>query len=307
MPRFYHSCTTSFRHIFGFTMPVDMDEQCGVSCFRPAFLQRCARVGVFVAFYSPASLCTSAITVYMSSQITTLEKQFGFTSAQSGFLMSCNDIGFLLTTIFVAHLARTVHIPRSLFYSTFFFGISGIFCSLAYFLAPETPNEQIPFTNASSLSSTPMLNAGHHLCTSLNDTSSENCDLTIAKVGAPTEFTTIAIVIIAIGMLFQGFGKAPRQPYIITYIDDNVPKRKTACYMGKKINVILYKNSIDCTQFIHVIICRCHFSSCYYSLFSSQLYPGTCHILTSILEHGLFSNRKKSNSRVLTWISFKRF
>ncbi|XP_048736475.1 solute carrier organic anion transporter family member 2B1-like [Ostrea edulis] len=221
-------------------MPVDMDEQCGVSCFRPAFLQRCARVGVFVAFYSPASLCTSAITVYMSSQITTLEKQFGFTSAQSGFLMSCNDIGFLLTTIFVAHLARTVHIPRSLFYSTFFFGISGIFCSLAYFLAPETPNEQIPFTNASSLSSTPMLNAGHHLCTSLNDTSSENCDLTIAKVGAPTEFTTIAIVIIAIGMLFQGFGKAPRQPYIITYIDDNVPKRKTACYMGIIMSVGIF-------------------------------------------------------------------
>lgn len=70
--------------------PSDPDEQCGVLCFRPSLLQRCARVGVFVAFYCPASLCTSAISVYMSSQITTLEKQFGFTSAQSGFLMSCN-------------------------------------------------------------------------------------------------------------------------------------------------------------------------------------------------------------------------
>jgi MFS family permease len=159
-------------------------------------------------------------------------KTIGLTSTQSGFLMSCNDIGFLLTTIFVAHLARSVHIPRSLFISTFFFGISGIFCSLAYFLAPETPNEQTPSINTSS--SRPVWNAGQQLCSSVNDTVSEKCDVRMAKVGAPTEFTTVAIIIIAIGMLFQGFGKAPRQPYIITYIDDNVPKRKTACYMGKE-------------------------------------------------------------------------
>jgi hypothetical protein len=71
----------------------------------------------------------------------------------------------------------------------------------------------------------------------------------MAKVGAPTEFTAMAIVIIAIGMLFQGFGKAPRQPYIITYIDDNVPKRKTACYMGKEINLscVKYRKKRLCT------------------------------------------------------------
>lgn len=86
----------------------------------------------------------------MSSQITTLEKQFGFTSAQSGFLMSCNDIGFLLTTIFVANLARTLHIPRSLFVSTFCFGLSGVFCSLAYFLSPVANTDQPITSNMSS-------------------------------------------------------------------------------------------------------------------------------------------------------------
>ncbi|XP_061168478.1 solute carrier organic anion transporter family member 2B1-like [Saccostrea echinata] len=214
-------------------MSTDTNEQCGAGCFRPSFLQRCARVGVFVALYSPASLCTSAISVYMSSQITTLEKQFGFTSTQSGFLMSCNDIGFLLTTIFVAHLARNVHIPRSLFFSTFLFGISGIFCSLAYFLAPDNQEEQnLGSSNSSSEKSNLFQNFHHQLCSQSNNTPAESCDPKMVKIGAPTEFTTVAIVIIAAGMMVQGFGKAPRQPYIITYIDDNVPKRKTACYIG---------------------------------------------------------------------------
>ncbi|XP_061168483.1 solute carrier organic anion transporter family member 2B1-like [Saccostrea echinata] len=213
-------------------MSADTDEQCGAGCFRPSFLQRCARVGVFVALYSPASLFTSAISVYMSSQITTLEKQFGFSSAQSGFLMSCNDIGFLLTTIFIAHLARNVHIPRSLFYSTFLFGLSGIFCSLAYFLAPDNHNEENMVSNSSSAKTDLFKNFHHQLCSQVNDTPSESCGPKMVKTGAPTEFTTIAIVIIAVGMMVQGFGKAPRQPYIVTYIDDNAPKRKTACYIG---------------------------------------------------------------------------
>lgn len=208
----------------------DPDEQCGVPCCRPSVLQRCARIGVFVAFYCPASLCTSAISVYMSSQITTLEKQFGFTSAQSGFLMSCNDIGFLLTTIFVANLARTLHIPRSLFVSTFCFGLSGVFCSLAYFLSPVANTDQ-PITSNMSSQNT-FFNSDDQMCSFANKSSEEGCDPNLAKIGAPTKFTSIAIAIIAVGMIIQGFGKAPRQPFIITYIDDNVPKQKTACFIG---------------------------------------------------------------------------
>lgn len=210
---------------------VGPDEQCGVGCFRPSFLQRCARMGVFVALYSPAALSTSALSVYMSSQITTLEKQFGFTSAQSGFLMSCNDIGFLLTTIFVANMARSVHIPRSLFIATMCFGTSGVFCSLAYFLAPVTFNEQ-PITGNMSDLSVKTNDSRNQLCSLTDKTSQEFCDPKVTKVGAPSEFTTVAIGIIAVGMMIQGLGKAPRQPYIITYIDDNGRKQKTAFFIG---------------------------------------------------------------------------
>ena len=43
----------------------------------------------------------------------------------------------------------------------------------------------------------------------------------------------LAIAFIAVGMIFQGFGKSPRQPCMGTYIDDNVPKTKTTLYFGK--------------------------------------------------------------------------
>jgi hypothetical protein len=46
----------------------------------------------------------------------------------------------------------------------------------------------------------------------------------------------LAVTFIGLGMIFQGFGKSPRHPFIGTYVDDNVPKTKTTIYMGKVIN-----------------------------------------------------------------------
>ncbi|XP_060600480.1 solute carrier organic anion transporter family member 1C1-like isoform X2 [Ruditapes philippinarum] len=86
----------------------DPDTQCGFGSFRPGFLQIFARIGAFVSFYSLSGLLTSTLAVYINSQVTMLEKQFGFSSAETGFLMSCNDIGFLSCIIFCGFIARKV-------------------------------------------------------------------------------------------------------------------------------------------------------------------------------------------------------
>ena len=41
-------------------------------------------------------------------QVSMLEKQFGFSSAETGLLMSCNDIGYLCCVIFAGYIARKV-------------------------------------------------------------------------------------------------------------------------------------------------------------------------------------------------------
>lgn len=43
-----------------------------------------------------------------------------------------------------------------------------------------------------------------------------------------------AIALLAIGMTVQGLSKSARQPFVGTYIDDNVHTSKTTLYLGKK-------------------------------------------------------------------------
>ena len=47
-------------------------------------------------------------------QVSMLEKQFGFSSTQTGLLMSCNDIGYLCTVIFSGYIARKVRYQNDL-------------------------------------------------------------------------------------------------------------------------------------------------------------------------------------------------
>lgn len=100
------------------------------------------KVGTFVGVYSLSGIVTSILNVYIASQISAIEKQFGLSSSQSGFLLSCNDIGFLFTTLFASYLTRRVHIPRVLLLSAMLYGIAGIICSMPYFVSKGFIEEQ---------------------------------------------------------------------------------------------------------------------------------------------------------------------
>ena len=237
---------------------VASDTMCGIGSCKPKFMQVFARMGAFTAIYSLSGLTTSSLSVYIISQITTIEKQFGFSSAQSGFLMSCNDIGYLIMTLFFSYLARKAHIPRTLWGTTVLFGIAGIICSLAYFIAQDLILEQsqylthivthppssnhsinnVSIPSVSSVSRTPMclLNDNSHTTGHNWTEKGDKCDglETAYGVGQPNKFSRTALILIAVGMILQGVAKAPRLPFTATYVDDNVRKKKnTAMYMGK--------------------------------------------------------------------------
>ncbi|XP_060594234.1 solute carrier organic anion transporter family member 2B1-like [Ruditapes philippinarum] len=228
----------------------DPDTQCGFGTFRPGFLQIFARIGAFVSFYSLSGLLTSTLAVYINSQVTMLEKQFGFSSAETGFLMSCNDIGFLSCILFCGFIARKVHIPRGLGISTILYGICGIMCSLPYFIQDHSsydidqkPNNLDIQTNITAL--------GGKVPMCVNDTSNGDIDRCSADTdveGVTKSMTVVqqlhikkvAYYIIAIGMVFQGVGKSVRYPFIGLYVDDAVDKRKTGFYMGIIIGTAIF-------------------------------------------------------------------
>ena len=202
-----------------------------------------------------AGLSTSTLSTYISSQITTLERQFGFSSSVSGILLSCNDFGYLLTTLVMAYVTRRVHIPRALSVSTLLFGLSGLLCTVPFF---ATRGDLPPMSEINSAGNA---SAGHGealarlLCktpdltfdqalggVSMGGNSSEtagwrdnSCEGDGKESAISVGGRELAIAFIAVGMIFQGFGKSPRQPFIGTYIDDNVPKTKTSLHLGKSV------------------------------------------------------------------------
>ena len=210
--------------------------RCGIGRCHLQSLQCCATILCFTGFCSLSSLTTSTLVTYISSQITTLERQFGFTSSQSGILLSCNDAGFLLVTLFISYRAKQAHIPRALGAFTILFGMGGILCSFAYFLMPgkDVFSDVKNISNIRQNLETPDL----HLCNPTDNSTSyldQQCQQESAVVGSPTSFTLVAMFIIAFGMILQGIGKSPRMPFVSYYIDENVDKRKTSVYLGKSL------------------------------------------------------------------------
>ncbi|XP_063405834.1 solute carrier organic anion transporter family member 3A1-like [Mytilus trossulus] len=222
--------------------------QCGIGRFTPDCLQCFAKIKFFAIFYSIAALVTSTLSVYIASQITTLEKQFGFTSTQSGLLMSCNDIGYLAVTLFVSYFAEKVHPPRVLSFSTILFGAAGLICAIPYFMSQM--HSKTLLSKSSNLNRSNALRAGMapgQLCRAssafIQSNSAMNCSSNSnppASIGVANDFTPVAMAIIAIGMIIQGIGKSPRQAFVTTYIDNNVDKTKTAVYVGGIMAVAIF-------------------------------------------------------------------
>ena len=213
--------------------------ECGIHRCKPKSMQVCANLVCFTASYSMAALLTQTLTVYLTSQITSVEKQFGFSSSQVGVIMSGNDIGFLVTVLFISHFAKRTHIPRCLGVSTFLFGLSGLICCLTYFV-DHTPKflrkEGLDMSNNDSVAIFQKHDMETLVCNATTDFNNikKQSECTEKSVQNQASQTKIAFVMFMVGMLVQGIAKSPRTSLLTTYVDNNVPeKTKTGIYMGK--------------------------------------------------------------------------
>ena len=62
--------------------------------------------GLLIAFCIVAGtgyMFSMGVQMYMSSQITVIERAFGLSSSKSGILLSAGDIGFIVTVLFASH------------------------------------------------------------------------------------------------------------------------------------------------------------------------------------------------------------
>ncbi|CAL1547279.1 unnamed protein product [Lymnaea stagnalis] len=200
-----------------------VDTRCGCGLCHPACMQPCANICCFTGLYSLAALLTSTLNSYVNSQVTTLERQFGFTSQQTGLIMAANDIGFLLCVLFVSYSASRLHIPRSLGIATITFGISGIVCSVPHFIFKDQLNmDPTELTNETS-------SLFGDLC-DVSNTTALSCEH--SNFAVSESIASGSLCIIVIGMMLQGFGKAPRASFVVTYVDDNTKRANTGIFVG---------------------------------------------------------------------------
>lgn len=250
------------------------DLMCGIGSFHPTCLTPCTNMYCFVFFYSLAGLSTSTLSSYITSQITALERQFGFSSAESGFLLACNDIGFLLTVLFISYYLRNGHAPRWLSFLTGLFGISGLICALPYFLGSTNEGSrkimETMDNNGLDVNFTKYQRDYEYMCHTQPIMTVGNNEEGGADAGGGSRYShwknTLALVILANGMVLQGAAKSGRSPLITSYVDNNVKKTQTGKYIGIITSVSILAPSVS---FSSATI----FSRLYFTLEETDLTP----------------------------------
>ncbi|XP_064596744.1 solute carrier organic anion transporter family member 2A1-like [Liolophura sinensis] len=181
----------------------------------------------FTIYYGVVSLVTSALGAYLTSQITTIEKQFGLSSAQSGLLLSMNDIGFLIMVVFVSYFGRNAHIPKILSLCCFLYGISALVCTVPHLVTENS----LAITGSAEAPQNINSPEEGQLCSAPN--LSQNRDECESNQSSANSFVKIvAMTLISFGMLLQGVVKSPRSPLVQTYVDDNVSRTSSGLYIS---------------------------------------------------------------------------
>ncbi|XP_046369893.2 solute carrier organic anion transporter family member 2A1-like [Haliotis rufescens] len=218
--------------------PEDEDEeetQCGIGSCKPQACRPCGNLIAFTCTYSVVGILLQTLTTFLSSQITTLEKQFNFSSTISGMLLSSNDIGYLTAVLFFSHFGKHGHIPRILGATGMLFGFAGMFTCLANFIHPaHLPEEILNATNDYEI---------QFVCRESNTTISSSAAHEQATYDSGR--STLALWVIGIGMALQGVAKTTRTPLASFYLDNNVVNRAhTSIYIGALMTSMLFGPSV---------------------------------------------------------------
>eukprot|EP00106_Octopus_bimaculoides_P007312 XP_014774754.1 PREDICTED: solute carrier organic anion transporter family member 1A3-like [Octopus bimaculoides] len=189
---------------------------------------------------------TYAVASYITSQVSSLEKQFGLSSAEFGFINSANDIGFLFVIVLASHFARDAHLPKLFSFLTLFVGLIVGCISLTYLLRPVSNLELLK--NSDSLNGTIGNNSVNitaaptniYLCSDDKSTIVEEANCASNYVKSHSAYFLFVFFMIVLGV-----SKGPRSSLFPTYVDNNVPeKHHTGAFIGLMVTFSILGNGL---------------------------------------------------------------
>jgi organic anion transporter 3A len=241
---------------------LDPPPRCGIGTWTPAFIQPMANIRIFLFFLCGYAIFYGMIPSLLVSQLSTIEKVFGFTSSMSGMIVSSYEIGFLVTIIFVGHFGDRLHTPRIIGAGGLIFGLCGLLYSLLHLMSNRKLHTEPEMTTATifdpgfgfSNNTTIQFVANVHLCVLVEE------PVNVTQKCSSSDYSSSSTVTYAIFILItivSGFAATPVWTIAITYLDDNSGcRRKSSLYIGKFILLKLATRSSHGPFFTYCNLCH---------------------------------------------------
>ena len=191
---------------------MDRATTCGLFSWRPRWIQRFARKEVYVLLYSILGAIQGMSYTYLSSVLTTIEKQFGIKSQEAAWIFSGNEISqicFIFILPFLTRLQkRIMWTSVALIVSAF-----GIFlCAMPYLVRDKEGYEGGWKTQSIST---------RDMC----GVEEDGVDEDTCKVEKIRDWGGMAIIFL--GFFISGIGTSFFYSFGVPYIDDNVSKENS--------------------------------------------------------------------------------
>lgn len=110
------------------------DTTCGFGFIRGKWLQKLASKKTFLIVHALSGMIYSASFHYWSGTLTTLEKQYKFSSAQMGYINAVYDVTATAVALVAPYYCSKGRFPRWMGFAMFCFVISFVIYILPYFL-----------------------------------------------------------------------------------------------------------------------------------------------------------------------------
>jgi len=186
---------------------------CGLFGWRPKWIQRFARKEIYVLLYSLIGAVQGMSNTYLSSVLTTIEKQFGIKSQEAAWIFSGNEIS-QICFIFVLPFLSRIH--KRIMWTSLALMVSavGIFlCSMPYLIKDKS--QYLGGWKTQSVSTRDM-------CRSLSDTEPFDEECHTEKI---RDWGGMALIFI--GFFISGIGTSFFYSFGVPYIDDNVSRKNS--------------------------------------------------------------------------------
>ncbi|XP_067671615.1 solute carrier organic anion transporter family member 74D-like [Haliotis asinina] len=143
-------------------------SRCGLGSCAPDYLQACSNLTMFSCSAGVLFLLQQTTVTYLASQVVNLEKAFGLSSTASGIILSSNEIGFVVSVIFLTYFGRDIHIPRYFGILGLIFGFATAVCCIPHFV------KQTHMSNDQQLSGANISSSEAYFCTDADVASPTN-------------------------------------------------------------------------------------------------------------------------------------